>query len=159
MDRDKVGQVIRQLMTPDAALLCSLVMLVSGAVAQPTAGAPPTGTSANSPPQTSVTRYTDRPLTESQTLVMNQATKLSLACRMFRSLCGRWPNDLAEIQFKTEGVDYAVFAGKAVVTPLPDDSESIQIFDGFNDRAVKAVLIDFHFSDAQREAAQARHVP
>ncbi len=86
---------------------------------------------------------------------MNEATKLSLACRMFRGLYGRWPNDLAEIQAKTEGINFAIFVGKAVVTPLPDDSESIEVFDGFNTRSVKAVPVDLGITQAMRKAATA----
>jgi hypothetical protein len=107
------------------------------------------------PPSISVNRYGDRPLSEYQTRVMNEATKLSLACRMFRSLYGRWPSDIAEIQAKTDGIDFAVFAGKAVVTPLPNDSERIEIFDGVNIRAVRAVPVDLGITDAVREAAKA----
>ena len=103
----------------------------------------------------SVVRYSELPLSEYQTKVMNEATKLSFACRMFRGLYGRWPNDLGEIQAKTEGIDFAVFLGKAVVTPLPDDSERIQIFDGVNTREVKAVPVDLGVTDAMREAARA----
>jgi hypothetical protein len=86
---------------------------------------------------------------------MNEATKLSLACRMFRSLYGRWPRDLAEIEAKTEGIDFAVFAGRAVITPLPDDSERIAIFDGVDTREVKAVPVDLGVTDAARDAAKA----
>jgi hypothetical protein len=85
---------------------------------------------------------------------MNEATKLSLACRMFRSLYGRWPTDLAEIQAKTEGINFAVLAGRAVVAPLQDDSERIEVFDGFNTRAVRAVPIDFKFTAQQLEEAK-----
>jgi len=112
-------------------------------------------TPTSQPPQVSVKRYSDLPLSEYQTRVMNEATKLSLACRMFRSLYGRWPNDLAEIEAKTEGIDFAIFAGKAVVTPLPDDSERIEIFDGVNPRSVKAVPVNLGVTDAMREAAKA----
>lgn len=85
---------------------------------------------------------------------MNQATKLSLARRIFGDLYGRWPSDLAEIRAKTEGIDFEVFAGKAVITPKSGDAENIQIFDGFNTRSVRAVPVDFHFSAAQRDAAK-----
>jgi hypothetical protein len=106
-------------------------------------------------PQVSVIRYADLPLSEYQTRVMNEATKLSLACRMFRSLYGRWPKDLAEIQAKTEGIDFGVFLGRAAVTPLPDDSERIEIFDGANTRSVKAVPVELGVTEADREAAKA----
>ena len=86
---------------------------------------------------------------------MNEATKLSYACRIFRNLYGRWPNDLAEIQAKTEGIDFAAFAGRASVTPLPDDAERIEVFDGTNTRTVKAVPVDFTFTPEMREAAKA----
>ena len=122
-------------MSHASVTLSAVLILAAGA------SAPAQQTPTPTPP-ISVTRYSDRPLSEYQALVMNEATKLSLACRMFRSLYGRWPNDLAEIQAKTEGIDFAVFAGKAVVTPLPDDSERIEIFDGVNTRSVKAVPVD-----------------
>src|ERR1700691_4599287 len=76
----------------------------------------------------SVTRYSESAEPDLQARVMNEATKLSFACRLFRGLYGRWPKDLPEIQAKTEGIDYAVFRGKALITPLPDDSDPIQIF-------------------------------
>jgi hypothetical protein len=38
---------------------------------------------------------------------------------------------------------------------LPDDSEIIQIFDGVNTRAVKAVPVDLGVTDVMREAAKA----
>lgn len=56
---------------------------------------------------------------------------------------------------QTEGIDFAVFAGKAVITPLPDDSERIEVFDGSNTRAVKAVPVDMGVTPAMREAAAA----
>ena len=107
------------------------------------------------PPSISVVRYTELPLSEYQTQVMNEATKLSFACRMFRSLYGRWPNNLAEIEAKTEGINFGMFVGMAVITPLPDDSAHIQVFDGVNTRAVKAVPVDLGVTDAMREAAKA----
>ena len=128
--------------------LCPALLLSCTAYAQ---SSPPPGAS----PPVSITRYTEQPLSEYQTRVMNEASKLSLACRMFRSLYGRWPHDLAEIQAKTEGINFAVFVGKAVITPLPDDSERIEVFDGINTRAVKAVPVDMGVTSAMREAAKA----
>jgi hypothetical protein len=132
-----------------ASVLLSAVLTLA-AVASAQAQQTPTPA-----PPVSVTRYSDRPLSEYQTRVMNEATKLSLACRVFRSLYGRWPNDISEIQAKTEGIDFALFSGKAAVTPLPDDSERIKIFDGVNTRSVKAVPVEFGVTDATREAAKA----
>jgi hypothetical protein len=137
-----------------ASVLVTAVLMVAvpaSLAAQPAQEAP-TPTPA---PPVSVIRYTDRPLSEFQTRVMNEATKLSLACRKFRSLYGRWPKDLAEIQAKTEGIDFGVFLGRAVVTPLPDDSERIEIFDGVNTRSVKAVPVELGVTAADREAAKA----
>jgi len=114
----------------------------------------PNATSAAAPPA-SVIRDVEMPSAVDQTLIMNEATKLSLACRMFRSLYGRWPIDFAEIQAKTEGINFAVFAGRAVVTPLPDDSERIEVFDGFNTRRVRAIPIDFKFTAPQIAEAKA----
>jgi hypothetical protein len=107
-----------------------------------------------SAPAISVTRYSDMPLSEYQNLVMNEATKLSLACRIFRGLYGRWPTDLSEIQTKTDGINFAVFMGRAVVTPLSDDSERIEIFDGENKRTVKAVPVELGTTDTDRKAAK-----
>jgi len=109
-----------------------------------------------SPPasQLTVTRYSERPLSEFQTQAMNAATKLSYACRYFRSLYGRWPKDIAEIEAKTEGIDFGIFLGKASVTPLPDDSAQIEIFDGVNMRSTKAVPIAFTITDDEKAAAQ-----
>jgi len=131
------------------AVLLSAVLALAGC-ASPPAKQPPPPTA-----PVSVVRYTNLPLSEFQTRVMNEATKLSLACRMFRSLYGRWPNDLTEIEAKTEGIDFGIFMGKAVVTPLLDDSEIIQVFDGVNTRAVKAVPVDLGVTDEKREAAKA----
>ena len=41
-----------------------------------------------------------------------------------------------------------------MITPLPDDSERIQIFDGVDTREVKAVPVDLGGTDAMREAAK-----
>jgi len=133
-------------------ILCTM-LLVSGCASAPSS-TPPRAAPATASP-VSVVRYTEQPLSDYQTQVMNEATKLSLACRMFRGLYGRWPNDLAEIQAKTEGINFAIFVGKAVVTPLPDDSEQIEVFDGFNTRSVKAVPVDLGITQAMREAATA----
>jgi hypothetical protein len=127
-------------------------MLLMGGCASAPSSATPKPTPATT---LSVDRYTEHPLSDYQTQVMNQATKLSLACRMFRGLYGRWPNNLAEIQAKTDGIDFAIFMGKAVVTPLSDDSESIEVFDGTDTRAVKAVPVELGITQAMREAAMA----
>ena len=133
----------------------AVVLGIAGCASAPEVAKPPPPAAPAAPASTvSVTRYTDRPLSEFQTMVMNEATKLSYACRMFRSLYGRWPRDLAEIEARTEGINFGVFLGKATVTPLPDDSAKIEIFDGVNTRAVKAVPVDFQITDEQRAAAQ-----
>ena len=126
-------------MTRNFVLIGSLSLFVGCASPRPRPTAPPIDTPADSRSSASATRYTERPLTEYQTIVMNQATKLSLARRIFGDLYGRWPSDLAEIRAKTEGIDFEVFAGKAVITPKSGDAENIQIFDGFNTRSVRAV--------------------
>lgn len=133
----------------------ALAIVLAGCAATPK---PKTSAAPAPPPapasQLSVTRYSERPLSEFQTQVMNAATKLSYACRYFRSLYGRWPKDIAEIQAKTEGIDFGVFLGKASVKPLPDDSAQIEIFDGTNMRSTKAVPVAFTITDAERVAAQ-----
>lgn len=102
----------------------------------------------------SVTRYTELPLSDFQRQVMNEATKLSYACRYFRRLYGRWPKDLAEIKSRTEGIDFGVFLDRAKVTPLDGDAEEIQIFDGQNVRSVRAVPVPFQVTDEQLKEAQ-----
>ncbi len=102
----------------------------------------------------SVTRYTELPLSEFQRKVMNEATKLSYACRYFRRLYGRWPKDLDEIKNRTEGIDYGVFLDRAKVTPLDGDAEEIQIFDGQNVRSVRAVPVPFQVTEEQLKEAQ-----
>jgi hypothetical protein len=134
-------------------LILCVTLLMAGWTSDPPSSLP-NATSAAAPPA-SVIRDVEMPSAHDQTLIMNEATKLSLACRMFRSLYGRWPIDLAEIQAKTEGINFAVFAGRAVVTPLPDDSERIEVFDGFNTRTVRAIPIDFKFTAPQLEEAKA----
>ena len=135
-------------------LLIAFFACVCTAIADEPSKNVPSGTSQAPSTQMSVTRYTELPLSEFQTKVMNEATKLSFACRYFRSLYGRWPKNIAEIQSKTEGIDYGVFLGKAKVTPLKDDAAEIQIFDGKNTRSVKAVPVDFPITAEQKAEAQ-----
>lgn len=135
----------------------TLLIVLSGCATTPEPK--PSAQVASSPapapaPQLTVTRYSERPLSEFQAQVMDAATKLSYACRYFRSLYGRWPKDIAEIQAKTEGIDFGIFLGKASVTPLPDDSAQIEIFDGTNMRATKAVPVAFKITEEERAAAQ-----
>jgi hypothetical protein len=86
---------------------------------------------------------------------MREATKLSVACRLFRDYYGRWPKDADEIEDITEGIRFDVFAS-VVVTPNPDDTETIEVFDASHVRAaVKAVPVDFRLTDADRAAARA----
>lgn len=103
----------------------------------------------------SVVRYSGAPLSQYQTKVMNEATKLAMACRLFRYFYGRWPANLQEIERKTTGIDYGIFLGQAKVTPNSDDSEDISIFDGQNTRVDHATPIDFHMPKSVRTAAQA----
>jgi hypothetical protein len=132
----------------------TLLLILAGCAAppEPKKSTQPAPTPPSS--QMSVVRYTEKPLSDFQTQVMNAATKLSYSCRFFRSLYGRWPKDLAEIQAKTEGIDFGIFLGKASVTPMPDDSATIQIFDGTNMRSVRAVPVQFTITDEERAAAQ-----
>jgi hypothetical protein len=133
----------------------TLLVVVAGCTATPQSkeSTPPVP----APPPKSeltVTRYSERPMSEFQTQVMNAATKLSFSCRYFRRLYGRWPKDIAEIKAKTEGIDFGVFLDKASVTPLPDDSALIQIFDGTNMRSTKAVPVAFTITEEERAASQ-----
>ncbi|SFR86727.1 hypothetical protein SAMN05216570_0131 [Dyella sp. OK004] len=85
---------------------------------------------------------------------MNEATKLSLACRLFRYFYGRWPANFHEISEKSTGIDLGVFLGRALVTPLDNDAAKISVFDGENVRETVATPIDFHMSNSQVRAAQ-----
>jgi hypothetical protein len=108
------------------------------------------------PPNTlsvSVTRYSEEPISEYQTQVLNEATKLSLACRLFRYFYGRWPADLSEIEHKTIGIDYGIFLGRATVTPNSDDSEDITVFDGEDPREAHATPIDFGMPEGDKKKA------
>lgn len=100
-----------------------------------------------------VDRYVEHPLSDYQTKIMNEATKLSLACRLFRYFYGRWPADFHEISEKSTGIDLGVFLGRALVTPLDNDAAKISIFDGENMREVVATPIDFGMSSSQVRAA------
>jgi hypothetical protein len=66
--------------------------------------------SGESPPVLEITatvnRVTDGSFSASQLRRMDEATKLSAAIRIFHGLYGRWPEDLAELQRRTDGIDY-----------------------------------------------------
>ena len=124
---------------------CAIGTLLVGCASTPKA---PTN-----PLSVSVTRYSEKPLSDYQTQVLNEATKLSLACRLFRYFYGRWPANLGEIEHKATGIDYAIFLGKATVTPNSDDSEDITIFDGENLREARATPIDFGMSESDKKKA------
>jgi hypothetical protein len=105
-------------------------------------------------PAIAVNRYSEMPLSEYESRVMDEATKLSYACRMFRYLYGKWPANINEIKSRTNGIDYDVFRGRATIAPTENDSAEIAIFDGENVRSVQATPIDFHLSDSVREQSQ-----
>lgn len=85
---------------------------------------------------------------------MNEATKLSYACRYFRCLYGRWPSSIREIESRTEGIDFGVFPGKAFLVPRPDDTEEITVYDGVCYRMVIAVPVAFPITDQMRAEAR-----
>ncbi len=62
-----------------------------------------------------VERYSELKLTEEQTKILNEATKVSTACRVFYGLYGRWPNGLQEIKNRTSGIDFSVFGDKLFI--------------------------------------------
>ena len=105
-------------------------------------------------PAISVDRYSEMPLSEYQSRVMDEATKFSYAARMFRYLYGRWPANIEELKNKSSGIDFNVFRGKATITPSSNDSAEISIFDGENTRSVQATPVDFHMSDSARQQSQ-----
>ena len=97
-----------------------------------------------------VTRYSDISLSDYQKLVIDEATKLSYACRMFRYIFGRWPSNIDEIMSKTNGIDFEVFKGTAVVTPVDNDSAQISVFDGVNTLSVQATPVDFDLPESYK---------
>lgn len=125
-------------------LLLALISMTRASAGQPTADAA----------SMNVTRYSDTQLSQEQTLILNEASKLSYACRMFRYLFDRWPNDIKEIESKTTGIDFAIFKGNARVAPATDDSAEISVFDGVNTLSVQATPIDFALSDRYKAKAK-----
>ena len=101
-----------------------------------------------------VERYSENPLSGQQSRVLNEATKLSFACRLYRYYYGKWPANLDDIRNKTTGIDFEVFKGRAEVTPNADDSEDISIYDGENVRTAHATPIDFHMPKSEIRKAQ-----
>jgi len=101
-----------------------------------------------------VDRYSEMPLSEYQSRVMDEATKLSYAARMFRYLYGRWPANIEEIKSKSAGINFDVFRGRASITPSSNDSAEISIFDGENTRSVQATPIDFQLSNVARQQSR-----
>jgi hypothetical protein len=123
-------------------------------LAFPQSNQPATAGSAQPGLSVHVDRYTEYPLADYQERVMNEATKLSLACRLFRYLYGRWPSDIQEIERKATGIDFGAFMKKATVTPVAGDAEKITVFDGTNVREAVAVPVDFHLPESEKLAAQ-----
>lgn len=76
-----------------------------------------------------VTRYSEFKLTKKQTRVLDEATKVSTACRVFYGLYGRWPNNAQEIESRTRGIDYSVFKGELLLEVVPEGL-AIVVFDG-----------------------------
>lgn len=105
-------------------------------------------------PSIEADRYAEYALSQYQTRVMNEATKLSYACRKFRYLFDRWPADIDELRQKVSGIDFTVFRGKATVTPKGGDAAEISVFDGVNTRSVLATPIDFDLPASAKEAAK-----
>jgi hypothetical protein len=81
----------------------------------------------------SVIRYSEFELTEKQSEIFDEATKLSAASRAFHSLYGRWPKDVEELVGRTSGVDLAVFEGKVMIETVAEGI-SVTFFDSLDIR-------------------------
>lgn len=67
-----------------------------------------------------VARYSELELTERQTSILDEATKVSTAARIFHGLYGRWPNDVEELASRTAGIDFTIFEGKILLDVAPE---------------------------------------
>jgi hypothetical protein len=75
-----------------------------------------------------IKRASEFKLSKKQTAVIDEASKLSAACRTFYGLYDRWPTSLVEIEGRTEGINFSKFNGKAGLEIVPEGLV-ITIFD------------------------------
>ena len=69
-----------------------------------------------------------------------QVASIATASRYFRELFGRWPDSLAELKSKSDGIDYSVFSEEPKLAALPDDTAQLQVFDGTSWREKKLTV-------------------
>ncbi|MGY1528727.1 hypothetical protein [Luteimonas sp. A649] len=87
--------------------------------------------------EAAVTRYSELELTEHQTAILDEATKLSAASRVFYGLFNRWPKDIQELSDRTTGIDFTVFDGKISIDATTDGLV-ITVFDSKDVRKLLA---------------------
>lgn len=99
-----------------------------------------------------VKRISEFELTREQTRILDEATKLSAACRTFHAFYERWPKNIQEIESRTSGIDFSVFQGKVDIDAVPEGLV-ITIFDSIEVRRLLATAEAPATEDA-RAAAQ-----
>lgn len=144
---------IRTVETPPPA---SATVLPASAAAAPAPLATPARPSPLPPPaiQPPAVNYRDMPRAEYSAKVMIEAARVSLACRYFRNLYGRWPTGIREIASRTEGIDYDIFMGKAMLVARPDDTLEITVFDGTSFRHIVTTATVIEIPEEQRSASR-----
>ncbi|MEL1264977.1 hypothetical protein [Pseudoxanthomonas putridarboris] len=99
-----------------------------------------------------VTRYSEFELTKRQTTILDEATKVSAAARVFHGLYGRWPNDVQELAARTVGIDFTLFDGKILIDAVPEGL-AVTIFDSIDVRRLLATA-DSPVSSEMKKLAQ-----
>ncbi|MFZ6695085.1 hypothetical protein ACO0J1_04820 [Stenotrophomonas acidaminiphila] len=84
-----------------------------------------------------VNRHSEFELTEKQIKILDEATKVSAASRVFHGLYGRWPKDIQELVCRTSGIDLAVFEGNILIDVVPEGLV-VTIFDSIDVRRLLA---------------------
>jgi len=79
--------------------------------------------------EATVARYSEFELSEHQTAILDEATKVSAASRVFYGLYNRWPKDIQELSDRTTGIDFTIFDGKIAINATADGL-AITVFDG-----------------------------
>jgi hypothetical protein len=98
-----------------------------------------------------INRITEYKLSKRQTRILDEATKLSAACRVFSGLYGRWPKDMQEIEARTTGIDFGAFGGIASLEEVPEGLD-ISFFDGEDERHVLATAMAIQPADVRASA-------
>jgi hypothetical protein len=102
--------------------------------------------------QAAVTRYSEFELTGRQTAILDEATKVSAAARVFHGLYDRWPSQVQELADRTQGIDFAVFAGKILIDEVPEGL-MVTVFDSQDVRRLLATT-GWPASPGMKESAQ-----